>query len=84
MDVPTRQSYLNSIVDEDDRSYVVGVSNAFRSAANGSSPYISSYLISVAAGSLSFVAGGLIKIGYDIAMYKRFKSVKENYGTEKK
>jgi MFS family permease len=84
MDVPTRQSYLNSIVDEDDRSYVVGVSNAFRSAANGSSPYISSYLISVAAGSLSFVAGGLIKIGYDIALYKRFKSVKENYGAEKK
>ncbi len=82
MDVPTRQSYLNSVVDEDDRSYVVGVSNAVRSASNGATPYISTYLISVAAGSLSFVAGGAIKIAYDIAFYQRFKNLKEHYGRE--
>ncbi|MCL5408024.1 MAG: hypothetical protein M1518_01500 [Candidatus Thermoplasmatota archaeon] len=84
MDVPTRQSYLNSVVEGDDRSYVVGVSNAVRSASNGASPYISSYLISIAAGSLSFVVGGAIKIAYDLAFYKRFISVKENYARKEK
>jgi MFS family permease len=82
MDVPTRQSYLNSVVDEGDRSYVVGVSNAVRNASNGATPYISTYLISVAAGALSFVAGGAIKIAYDIAFYQRFKNLKEHYGKE--
>jgi MFS family permease len=84
MDVPTRQSYLNSVVPERDRSYVVGVTNSIRSAASGGSPYISSYLISVAAGALSFVAGGAIKIAYDIALYERFKNLKEHYGDEVK
>ncbi len=84
MDVPTRQSYLNSVVEGEDRSYVVGVSNALRSASSGASPYISSYMISVAAGALSFVAGGAIKIAYDIAFYERFKSLKEHYGREEK
>ncbi|EQB65839.1 MAG: Major facilitator superfamily MFS_1 [Thermoplasmatales archaeon I-plasma] len=84
MDVPTRQSYLNSVVEGEDRSYVVGMSNAMRSTAQGATPYISSYMISVAAGALSFVAGGVIKIAYDIAFYERFKALKEHYGQEKK
>ena len=84
MDVPTRQSYLNSVVEGEDRSYVVGMSNAMRSTAQGATPYISSYMISVAAGALSFVAGGIIKIAYDIAFYERFKALKEHYGQEKK
>lgn len=84
MDVPARQSYLNSVVQTEDRSYVVGRSNATRSIFNGSSPYLSSYLISIAAGSISFIAGGVIKIGYDLAFYQRFKSEKEHYGREEK
>ncbi|MEM0135249.1 MAG: hypothetical protein QXU18_08515 [Thermoplasmatales archaeon] len=84
MDVPTRQSYLNSVVEGEDRSYVVGVSNALRSASQGATPYISSYMISVAAGALSFVAGGAIKIAYDLAFYQRFKTLKEHYGQEAK
>jgi hypothetical protein len=82
MDVPTRQSYLNSVVEGEDRSYVVGVSNASRSIAQGTTPYISSYLISIASGADPFIAGGLIKIGYDLAFYKRFKTEKEHYGGE--
>ncbi|MCL5874446.1 MAG: MFS transporter [Candidatus Thermoplasmatota archaeon] len=84
MDVPTRQSYLNSVVEDEDRSYVVGTSNAVRNASNGATPYISTYLISIAAGALSFVAGGAIKIAYDIAFYQRFKNLKEHYDREQK
>ncbi len=79
MDVPTRQSYLNSVVDKDDRSYVVGVSNASRSIAQSSTPYISSYLISLAASAIPFVAGGSIKIAYDLLLFNRFKRENEKY-----
>lgn len=83
MDVPTRQAYLNSVVRGEDRSYVVGVSNAVRSASSGATPYISSYMISVAAGAISFIGGGIIKIAYDLAFYKRFISEEEDYEREK-
>ncbi|MGC8645043.1 MAG: hypothetical protein ACP5UO_02095 [Thermoplasmata archaeon] len=79
MDVPTRQSYLNSVVEGEDRSYVVGVSNATRSVANGATPYISTYLISVGAGSASFIGGGVIKIAYDLLIYFRFRKEREQY-----
>ena len=79
MDVPTRQSYLNSIVDADDRSYVVGVSNASRSIAQSTTPFISSYLISLAASSIPFEAGGGIKIIYDVLLFQRFKRENEKY-----
>lgn len=79
MDVPTRQSYLNSIVTEEDRSYVVGITNSTRSLANGSTPYISSYLISIAAGASAFIGGGAIKIAYDLLFYQRFKKEREHY-----
>ncbi len=84
MDVPTRQSYLNSVVEGEDRSYVVGVSNAGRSVAQAATPYISSYLISTAAGAASFVTGGAIKVAYDLLFYVRFKSEKEHYGQVKR
>lgn len=84
MDVPTRQSYLNSVVEGGDRTYVVGFSNALRNASSSTTPYISSYMISVAAGAISFVAGGAIKIAYDVAFYERFKSIKEHYEGERK
>ena len=80
MDVPTRQSYLNSVVEGEDRSYVVGVSNAARSTSQGATPYISTYLISAAAGAASFIIGGAIKIAYDLMIYQRFKKEKEHYG----
>ena len=79
MDVPTRQSYLNSVVDKDDRSYVVGVSNASRSIAQSSTPYISSYLISFAASAVPFIAGGSIKIAYDLLLFNRFRRENEKY-----
>ena len=79
MDVPTRQSYINSIVASEDRSYVVGSSNASRSVSQASTPYISSYLISLGASSIPFIAGGSIKIVYDLLLYRRFKAVKEHY-----
>ncbi|MEM0130226.1 MAG: MFS transporter [Thermoplasmatales archaeon] len=79
MDVPTRQSYLNSVVDKEDRSYVTGTSNASRNLSNGATPYISSYLISIGAGSASFISGGIIKILYDLLIFFRFRSEREKY-----
>ncbi|MEM3212883.1 MAG: hypothetical protein QW834_00200 [Thermoplasmatales archaeon] len=79
MDVPTRQSYLNSVVDAEDRSYVTGTSNASRNLSNGATPYISSYLISIGAGSASFISGGIIKILYDLLIFFRFRSESEKY-----
>ncbi len=79
MDVPTRQSYLNSVVDQEDRSYVVGISNASRSIAQSTTPYISSYLIYLLASGIPFIAGGSIKIIYDILLFLRFRRENEKY-----
>jgi MFS family permease len=79
MDVPTRQSYLNSIVPPEERSYVVGISNASRSIAQSTTPYISSSLISAAASPIPFIGGGTLKIIYDILLYLRFRGLKEKY-----
>ena len=79
MDVPTRQSYLNSIVPPEERSYVVGISNASRSIAQSTTPYISSSLISAAASPIPFIGGGTLKIIYDILLYLRFRELKEKY-----
>lgn len=79
MDVPTRQSYLNSIVNEDERSYVVGTSNASRSLTQSITPYLSSYMISTLYSSFPFLLGGAIKIIYDSSLYSRFKDINEKY-----
>ncbi len=75
MDVPTRQSYVISVVDPDERSAAAGVTGVARNAGAAISPSLSSVMIATT-GLLAlpfFLAGGL-KIVYDLLLYRAFRT----------
>src|SRR5207245_6703991 len=76
MDVPTRQSYLMSVVPESDRTPAAGFTNVSRSIAQTFSPSIAGYAIATLwLGSPFIIAGGL-KMAYDLSLYKLFHRLK--------
>jgi MFS family permease len=75
MDVPTRQSYVISVVDPDERSAAAGVTGVARNAGAAISPSLSSVLLANP-GLIAvpfYLAGGL-KILYDLLLYRDFRS----------
>jgi len=76
MDVPTRQSYLMSVVPETDRTPAAGFTNVSRSIAQTFSPSIAGYAIATLWLGSPFVIAGALKIGYDLALYKVFHKLK--------
>jgi MFS family permease len=77
MDVPTRQSYLQAVVPSGDRAAAAGYTTAARSVQALGAPVTGSFL---AAGgpwiSVPFALAGSIKIGYDLAIYGRFRHIR--------
>jgi MFS family permease len=74
MDVPTRQSYIVTVVNEDERTAAAGITNTSRNIAQAVSPSLAGYiLLSLSFLSAPFVLGGVLKIVYDIALYLQFK-----------
>jgi MFS family permease len=77
MDVPTRQSYVMSVVDPDERSAAAGVTGIARTTGAAISPSISTVLIASAGfASLPFYLAGGLKIAYDLLLYREFRSVR--------
>jgi MFS family permease len=77
MDVPTRQSFVASVVAADERSAAAGVTNIFRSCGAMLSPFLAGVLLSSPA-TLSvpfFLAGGL-KLVYDFSLLMMFRQVR--------
>src|SRR5919199_56743 len=75
MDVPTRQSYIVAVVEEDERTAAVGMTNISRNIAQAVSPSLAGYILqSLSALSAPFVLGGVLKIVYDITLYFNFKN----------
>src|ERR1035437_9789786 len=80
MDVPTRQSYTMAVVDPDERSAAAGVTGIARSLGASVSPLIAAPLFGVAGlASLPFLLAGGLKIGYDVALYRAFKSIRPEH-----
>lgn len=76
MDVPTRQSYIVAVVEEDERTASAGITNLSRNIAQAISPSITGYIIGVLSLSAPFIIGGLLKIIYDITLYINFRKIK--------
>ena len=77
MDVPTRQSYTQAVVPREDRAAAAGYTTAARSGQAFGGPVTGVFL---AAGGpwlgAPFVVAGLVKIGYDLAVYARFRRLR--------
>jgi len=76
MDVPTRQSYIVAVVNEDERIAAAGITNTSRNIAQAVSPSLAGAIIQSLSLSAPFVVGGLLKIVYDIGVYVSFRKIK--------
>jgi MFS family permease len=76
MDVPTRQSYLMSVVSPDERSAAAGITGIARSIGASLSPVLAGTMMSISSlfSAPFFLAGGL-KVVYDLLLYRNFKSL---------
>lgn len=77
MDVPTRQSYVNAVVPEAERSAANGVTGTARQLGTALAPLCAGAMpvAALLAGGPFFFAGGL-KIAYDLALWRSFRRVK--------
>lgn len=75
MDVPVRNSYTMAVVAPEERSAAAGVTNMVRTMSQSVGPGISTPLLVVeATWMLPFLLGGVLKVGYDIALWRLFRS----------
>jgi len=76
MDVPTRQSYIVAIVNENERVAAAGITNTSRNVAQSISPSLAGFVIQGLSLSAPFVFGGILKIAYDIGVFVNFRKIK--------
>jgi MFS family permease len=77
MDVPTRQSYIVTVVNDEERTASAGITNISRNISQAVSPSLTGYILqSLPALSAPFVLGGVLKIAYDILLYINFRNIK--------
>ena len=73
MDVPARQSYTMAVVDPDERSAAAGVTGIARTTGAALSPLLAAPLFAVPGlASLPFFIAGVLKITYDLALWRAF------------
>jgi len=74
MDIPTRQAYVISVVDPDERSAASGVTMVARSLGAGLAPaLVGAMLAEPSLRSLPFFVAGGLKIVYDLWLYREFR-----------
>jgi MFS family permease len=77
MDVPTRQSYIVSVVKDEERTAATGITNISRNISQTLSPTLAGYIIqSLSLFFAPFLIGGVLKVIYDIALYFSFRNIK--------
>jgi MFS family permease len=70
VDVPTRQAFLMSVVEEHERAGAATATNAARTVAQAVSPAFTGYVMQAAGMGAPFVLGGVLKIVYDLLLYR--------------
>jgi MFS family permease len=74
MDVPTRQSYVMSVVDPAERTATAGVTSLARSASQAVAPLAGGALVAPLGLVAPLIACGVLKISYDLLLYVAFRS----------
>lgn len=84
MDVPTRNAYVQGVVDPDERSAANGVTNVVRSLGASAGPYLAGFLYANPKyqNYPFFIAGGL-KILYDCLLLYNMASIKPAHEVSK-
>lgn len=74
MDVPARQAYVVSIVPPAERAPALALTGAVRGVAQSAGPALAGIAIGAAAFGVPFLAGGGLKIIYDLALFGGFRN----------
>jgi MFS family permease len=77
MDVPTRQSYTMAVVSPEERSAAAGITGVARTTGAAISPlFVGLLFANPRLINLPFIIAGILKILYDLILYKEFISMK--------
>ncbi len=77
MDVPTRQSYTMAVVSPDERSAAAGITGIARTTGASLSPVFTGPLLAnPGLMSAPFFISGLLKIVYDLLLYRNFRAIR--------
>jgi len=80
IDVPTRQAYVMSVVEDREREAAASITNVARTVAQAITPAFTGWVIQGLALAAPFVLGGGLKIVYDLLLYATFRSVPSRAG----
>ncbi|MFZ1077674.1 MAG: MFS transporter [Nitrosotalea sp.] len=75
MDVPTRQSYLMAVVNENERVAAAGITNTSRNIAQSVGPSLAGAIMGSFL-SAPFIIGGVLKLAYDVGLFLNFRKIK--------
>jgi len=76
MDVPTRQSYVMAVVRPDERSAAAGVTGVARTTGAALAPVFAGWMLARPEWtSVPFILAGVLKIVYDVLLYRAFVRV---------
>ena len=77
MDVPTRQSYLMAVVGPEERSGAAGVTGVARTTGAALAPVFAGFMFAhPALVNVPFFIAGVLKIVYDLVLYRAFVTVR--------
>ncbi len=76
MDVPARQSYVMAVVPPEERAAAASVTNVPRSLAAALAPLLAGLLLQHSSFGWPLIAGGSIKIVYDLLLLALFRRVR--------
>ena len=76
MDVPTSQSYTMAVVGPTERTAMASATTLGRSAGIAAGPTVATALWAATSAGVPFVCGALVKIAYDLTLWRLFCRVK--------
>lgn len=76
MDVPTRQSYVMAVVKPEERTYASGITSLVRLGGWAIGPFFAGALMQGATLAVPLIVAGIMKIGYDLLLWRAFRKVK--------
>ena len=76
MDVPARQSYVMAVVPEAERAAAASITNVPRSLAAAGAPFLAGAMLAQTSFGWPLIAGGLLKILYDLLLLAGFRSIR--------
>lgn len=74
MDVPARQSYTMAVVDPAERTATAGLTSLAKAIAQVPGPAIAGSLLMPFGLAVPLIATGVLKIGYDLALFALFRA----------